>query len=491
MRILMASSEVYPYSKTGGLADMVGGLAKCLARRGHEVGVVTPLYGGIRERFPEIESHQSEVSIPLGSKVLAARISTLEPGTNLCVYFIDNEFYDGRAPYQQDGIDYPDNAERFIFFSKVVAYLARHLPWRPDIVHLHDWQTGIAALVIWHQRWREGWATAPKVCFTIHNLAYQGLFDPGKFALTNLPWDYFSPEGVEFYGQLNCLKAGILYADLITTVSPRYAREITTAEFGCGLDGVLRKRQADLTGILNGVDYEEWDPERDQFIKHHFSIRNMEGKAAQKLELQHELGLPMQLHTPLFGIVTRLAAQKGLDILLAALAEVLPATQMQFVLVGSGSRTIHNAFSRLARRFPNKLSANHGFDQALSHRVVAGCDFFVVPSLFEPCGLNQMYAQRYGTIPIVRRTGGLDDTVVDATDNAHAPTGIKFSEYSGRAVAKAIYKALALFEQPDLLSFYRKNAMAADFSWERTVTEYESAYERLLSSGPKLPAQSI
>ncbi len=487
----MASSEVYPYSKTGGLADMVGGLAKWLARRGHEVAVVTPLYGGIRQQAAEIKPHDHKIFLPLGASVVAARVWTLEPERNLRVYFVENEFYDRPALYQQNGLDYPDNAERFIFFSKAVAYLARHLPMQPDIVHLHDWQTGIAALAIWHQRWREGWTTAPKVCFTIHNLAYQGIFDSGKFVLTNLPWDYFNPEGVEFYGQLNCLKAGIVYADLITTVSPRYAREITTAEFGYGLDGVLRKRQADLIGILNGVDYEEWNPESDPFINHHFSARDLRGKAAQKRALQCELGLPDQPKTPLFGIVTRLAAQKGLDILLAALAELLPALEMQFVLVGTGSPTIRNAFSRLAESFPNKLSANHGFDQALSHRVIAGCDFFIVPSLFEPCGLNQMYAQRYGAIPIVRATGGLDNTVTDITENPDAPTGIKFSEYSGRALTKAIYKALALYSQPVLFRFYRQNAMGADFSWGRTVAEYEALYTSLLWSGVRLPTQFV
>ncbi|MDW7981098.1 MAG: glycogen synthase GlgA [Verrucomicrobiales bacterium] len=487
MRVLIASSEVYPYSKTGGLADMVGGLAKWLARSGNQVTVVTPLYGGIRERFPEMTLWHREISLLLGRATIWARIWILEPEPNLRVCFVDSEFYEGREPYQNAGVDYSDNAERFIFFSKAVAYLARHLQPEPEIVHLHDWQTGVAALIIWHQRWREGWTSAPKVCFTIHNLAYQGLFDPGKFALTNLPWDYFSPDGVEFYGQLNCLKAGIVYADVITTVSPRYAYEITTPEFGCGLEGVLRKRIDDLIGVLNGVDYEEWDPERDPFIEHRFSIRNLRGKAAQKSALQRELGLPVSSATPLFGIVTRLAAQKGLDILVGALAEVLPAAQMQFVLVGTGSVSLYNAFARLAVSFPDKVSANHRFDQGLSHRVIAGCDFFIVPSQFEPCGLNQMYAQRYGTIPIVRRTGGLDDTVVDARENADGATGIKFSEYSARALAKAIAKALALYKDKPLLRHYRKNAMAADFSWQRTVREYETVYQRLLFARDQIP----
>lgn len=487
MRILIASSEVYPYSKTGGLADMVAGLAKWLARRGHNVDVVTPFYSGISERFPAIKPYRCNISISLGSRIYAAGIFALEAERNLRVYFVDNEFYHRPTLYQLEGADYTDNAERFVFFSKVIAYLARHLPEPPDVIHLHDWQTAVTALIVWHQRWREGWATAPRVCFTIHNLAYQGLFDANKFGLTNLPWDYFNHEGVEFYGQFNCLKAGIVYADLITTVSPRYAREITTAEFGCGLDGVLRNRQADLFGILNGVDYDEWDPSRDPFIGHNFSVTDMRGKVAVKLALQRELGLSISSSTPLFGIVTRLAPQKGLDILLAALVEVLPVLPMQFVLVGTGSRAIHNAFARLAQSFPDKVSANHGFDQALSHRVIAGCDFFIVPSAFEPCGLNQMYAQRYGTIPIVRQTGGLDDTVIDARENPRSATGIKFAEYSSRALTHAIYKAVELYHDPLLLHHYRRNAMAADFSWERTVVEYESIFDRLLQTNTQLP----
>lgn len=482
MRILLASSEVHPYSKTGGLADMVSGLAKWLARRGHQVAVVTPLYTGIRERFPEIHEVGWEVVLPLGAEAQAAGIFMVDAGPNLRVYFVENEFYHRSAPYQERGVDYPDNAERFIFFSKVVAHLARDLPVRPEIVHVHDWQGAMAALFIWHQRWREGWSNAPRVCLTIHNLAYQGLFEAGKFALTNLPWDYFNPEGVEFYGQLNCLKAGLVYSDFITTVSPQYAQEITTPEFGCGLEGVLQKRRHRLVGILNGVDYEEWNPECDPILEHHFSTRNLRGKTAQKRLLQEELGLPCTPEVPLFGIVTRLAAQKGLDILLAALAEVLPATEMQFAVVGSGSQAIQNAFMRLARVFPRKLAACHAFDNALSHKMMAGCDFFVVPSAFEPCGLNQMYAQRYGAIPIVRRTGGLHDTVIDITENPNNPTGIKFSEYSARALVHAIHKAVALYQSRPLLRRYRLNAMRADFSWERAVTAYESVYSALLSS---------
>ena len=478
MKILLASSEVYPYSKTGGLADMVGALARTLTRRGHQVGVVTPLYAGIREQFPEIKPFDWVINLPLGTGFSSAKVWTLDFTEGQRIYFIDHPLFQRSSLYQENGADYPDNAERFILFAKTVAHLARYLPWRPELVHVHDWQAGLVPLFIRYQSEREGWGNAPRTCLTIHNLAYQGLFAANKFGLTNLPWHYFSVEGVEFHRLVNCLKGGIVFADVITTVSPRYAREITTEEFGCGLDGVLRKRQADLKGILNGVDYEEWNTTANPFLKHAYSIDSMTGKAAQKADLQRELGLPVASATPLFGNITRLADQKGVDIQLAALEELLDA-DLQFVLLGNGSPSLENAYSRLALRFPKKVSTNIGFDRALSHRIEAGCDFFLMPSRFEPCGLNQMYSQRYGTIPLVRRTGGLDDTVVDISDNPERATGIKFSEYSGRALSKAMCKALVICQRPTLLRHYRKNAMAADFSWERAGEAYESVYRSL------------
>src|SRR2546423_6734992 len=279
MKILLASSELHPYSKTGGLADMVGALAKTLARRGHEGGVVTPLYLGVRERFPQLKRLDLPLDLPLGATRIAAEVWTLSPEKNLTIYFLEQpEFYQRSDLYQKYGVDYPDNAERFIFFSKAVTHLAFHLPSRPDVLHLNDWQSALAALLVHHQRKLPGWENAPRTCLTIHNLAYQGVFPAGHFALTNLPWDYFGPAGVEFYGQMNCLKAGIAFADVITTVSPRYAREITTEEMGCGLDGLLRYRQQSLFGILNGVGYDEWNTTSDPFIKQPYSADSLEKK---------------------------------------------------------------------------------------------------------------------------------------------------------------------------------------------------------------------
>ena len=478
MRILLASSEVHPYSKTGGLADMVGALAKTLARAGHRVGVVTPLYTGIRERFPELKQLDMPLEFPLGALSVRGEIWSVEPIPGLTVYFVDQPaFYQRADLYQEEGVDYPDNAERFIFFSKAAAHLALHLDWQPQVLHLHDWQASPAALLIHHQRRQAGQGTTPGICLTIHNLAYQGLFPAAQYALTNLPRDYFTPGGVEFYGQLSCLKAGIVYADVITTVSPRYAREITTEELGCGLDGLLRQRNNSLVGILNGVDYEDWNTINDSYLKHSYSPEDLSGKAANKLELQQEFGLPADASLPLFGGIGRLAEQKGVEIMLGALEEML-RTNMQFVAVGSGAPGFQRAYQDLARRYPAQVAVRIGFDEGLSHRIEAGCDFFLMPSRFEPCGLNQMYGLRYGTIPIVRATGGLDDTVIDVREDAERANGIKFIEYSGTALAKGIRKALALYQEPELLHRFRSNAMTADFSWERTVVDYLRVYRR-------------
>jgi starch synthase len=479
MRILLASSEVHPYSKTGGLADMVGALAKMLAHKGHQVGLVTPLYSGIQQRFPELQRRPDlPLEFPLGANRVGGETWSLEPCPGLTVYFVDQPaFYQRAGLYQDNGQDYPDNADRFIFFSKAVAHLALHLPWQPQILHLHDWQACPAALLLQHQRKLAGQGTTPGICLTIHNLAYQGVFPAAQYPLTNLPWDYFTPDGAEFYGQFSSLKTGIVYADVITTVSPRYAREIRTPELGCGLDGLLRRRQDALVGILNGVDYEDWNPISDTYIEAPYSAADLGGKALNKAALQRHFHLPVDPAVPLFGSVGRLAEQKGVEIMLGALEEMLQ-TGLQFVLLGSGAPAFQKAYQDLARRHPSQVGVHIGFDERLSHLVEAGCDFFLMPSRFEPCGLNQMYGLRYGTIPVVRMTGGLDDTVVDPREDAVKANGIKFEEYSSTALAKGIRKALALFADAEALKQFRHHAMAADFSWERTVGEYVRVYQR-------------
>ena len=477
MNILLASSEVFPFSKTGGLADMVGALARALANAGHEARVVTPLYRGIREKFPALRKVAWYFDLPLGLKNIQAELWELDVVRGLKIYFIDQPGYFNRPGiYQENHHSYADNDARYIFLSKCVAHLARYLPWRPDVVHVHDWQVGLVPALILQQK-MEGWGNPPATCLTIHNLAYQGIFPEEAFALTNLPENIYHTEGAEFFGLLNCLKAGIAYADFITTVSPRYAREITTEEYGCGLDGILRRRQKDLVGILNGVDYNEWKTTKNPHLPKPYSAGRMAGKKDNKLSLQKLVGLPADESIPLFGTISRLAEQKGVDIQLGALAEMLN-TQMQFVLLGSGSPEYERGYRELARQFPGKVAVRFAYDETLAHQIEAGCDFFLMPSRFEPCGLNQMYSLRYGTIPIVRATGGLDDSVIDWTQNPKLATGIKFSEYGARSLAKAIRKALVLFNQKKLLRTCQRNAMNADFSWERAVYSYLDIYKK-------------
>jgi starch synthase len=476
MKILLASSEVHPFSKTGGLADMVAALGKALARSGHEASIVTPLYRGIREQFSEIRREDWRFDLPLGSQSVWGGLWSLEVEKGLKVYFVEQpHFFNRVGIYFEHNISYADNAERFIFFSKCVVHLARYLPWRPDVVHVHDWQTALVPALVLQQH-HEGWGNPLQTCLTIHNLAYQGIFPASAFALTNLPREFFTMETSEFFGHLNCLKAGLAFADVITTVSPRYAREILTEEFGCGLDGFLRKRQNRLFGILNGVDYDEWNPGNDSFLERPYSVTRLAGKTANKIALQKELGLPENKNVPLFGTISRLADQKGVDIQLGALEEMLN-TDMQFVLLGSGSPDFERGYHELARRFPTKVAIRIGYDERLAHRIEAACDFFLMPSRYEPSGLNQMYSLRYGTIPIVRATGGLDDSVIDFTEDSGRADGIKFYEYSSRALAKAIRKALTLYQQPDLLRRCQRKAMKVDFSWERMVDEYLKIYK--------------
>ncbi len=480
LKLLLASAEVHPYSKTGGLADMVAALAKALAKAGHQVGLVTPLYKGIRQAHPGLRHFDWQLDLPLGNRRVQARVWTAKPRPGLTLYFIDQpEFFQRDGLYTDGRGEYLDNAERFVFLGKCVANLARYLPWQPQLVHVHDWHVGAVPLLLRHQARHEGWAKPPATCLTIHNLAYQGQYASSHYWSTNASWEFFHTAGAEFYGDFNLLKAAIAFSDGITTVSPRYAREITTPEFGCGLDGILRARHSVLTGILNGVDYDEWRTTKNDYLVKPYSARDLQGKAENKLALQKELGLRPSAKVPLFGSVTRLAHQKGLDIALPAL-ETLLDQPLQFALLGSGSREYQVAFESLARRYPGQVAVRIGYDAGLSHRIEAGSDFFLMPSRFEPCGLNQMYSLRYGTLPIVRAVGGLDDSVTDLRDDPLRANGIKFHEYTTGALVKAMRKALALYEAPDLLNHMRRNGMLMDFSWEHTAREYVAVYERIL-----------
>lgn len=482
MRILIAVSELYPFSKTGGLADMVCAMGKALAKRGHHVTIATPLYKGIYERYQDLLKETHKFDVQLGQSSVNASILTLKKSEHLNIAFVNNpDFFYRESLYGYKGVDYPDNDARFIFFSKCVVELAKRSSPQPEILHVHDWQTAVIPLIIKYLNDSNQWNNPPKPILTIHNIAFQGIFNRDSYNLTNLPWDYFTPEGIEYYGKMNCLKAGIVFSKKIITVSPRYAREILTPEFGCGLDGVLRWRNNSVIGILNGVDYEEWNTENNPYIYAPYSVNDLSGKQICKSRLQEELKLKVDNNIPLFATISRLTDQKGMDILLEAL-KLAKDLNYQFVLLGCGDSYFEEEFEKLAKTYPNKIRVFIGFDQTLAHRIKSGADFFLMPSRFEPCGLNQMYSLKYGTIPIVRRTGGLDDTVIDITDNVKLANGIKFTEYSGSALYKAIQKAFAIFETPKLLNFYRRNAMNTNFSWDRAANEYEHVYKEVLGN---------
>ncbi|MCH2381924.1 MAG: glycogen synthase GlgA [Pedosphaera sp.] len=456
MNILHASSEVFPYSKTGGLADATAALARAQAAAGHTVTLVTPLYRGIREQFPGLE--------PLGQAEPPAKVWRLKPEPNLTVLFIDEpEWFD------RDGLyGHADDAERFIFFSKCVARLAK----RTEIVHAHDWQSGLVMPLLTD-------VPVGKV-FTIHNAAYQGRFPADKFELTGLPESFFDWRQLEFHGDVSFLKGGIVCADLVTTVSPRYARELLTKEYGCGLEGVFQARGDRLTGVLNGVDYTEWNTTDNPHLAAAYSGDSPGGKAANKRALQRELGLPELADVPLLGNISRFTDQKGIDILLGALEELLGGgVVFQFVGLGSGDPLLEQAMSGLAKRHPDRVAVQIGYDTGLAHRIEAGSDFYVMPSRFEPCGLNQLYSLRYGSVPVVRATGGLDDSVIDLGQGDALATGIKFTDYSAEALGQALGRALALYARPKRLAKVRDNGMRADFSWGQTTAEYERLYAKI------------
>jgi starch synthase len=456
---------------------MVGALTRQLARGGASVDVVTPYYRCVAREFPEIRPSGWKFSIPMGERLVEGEFHRFDPQPGLTQWFVAQPaYFDRPGLYNERLHDYPDNAERFLFFTKAALILARHLPEPPWILHAHDWQAAMAPLLVHHERVRSGWGRAPRTVLTIHNLAYQGWFPASAWGLTNVPGDWFHAHSAEAHGQFNFLKGGIHLADALTTVSPRYAREITTPEFGCGLEGVLRRREYELSGILNGVDYGEWNTVENEHLVQPFENGDWAGKAANKSAFQAEVGLDATT-APLFVNITRLTGQKGGDLLLHAVEDLLASgADIQFFLLGSGEPVLEDGFRRLAVRWAGRVAVKIGFDASLAHRAEAAADFYVMPSRFEPCGLNQLYSLRYGAVPIVRATGGLDDSVVDIRENAAHPTGIKFSAITSEALGFAMRKAVVLYGEPGLLAHYRATGMAADFSWERQTLEYRALY---------------
>ncbi len=478
MRILHVASEVAPYSKTGGLADVLGALPRALAALGHEVIVVTPRYRAIDpERFG-LARRLRGLAAPLGADTVAVGVYEGQAASTprVRVYLIDHKpSFDREGLYGDAKGDYGDNARRFALLgSAALAVCAEFGAW-PDVVHGHDWQAGPAILFA-KRRW--GDLRLPKTVFTLHNLAFQGLFPEKVVDDLGLPRQYYNPEGFEYYGQASFLKAGLACADRLSTVSPTYAREIQAPENGLGFDGLLRARQSVLHGILNGCDYDIWNPEKDIHLPARYAAESLAGKRACKAALQRELGLPARADAPLCGSVSRLTDQKGFDLVLGALPQILDG-DAQYVVLGAGEPSLESALKQLQVKFPKKLAVRIGYDEPLAHRIEAGCDLYVMPSRFEPCGLNQMYSLKDGTPPIVRATGGLDDTIVDFDARSRSGTGFKFEPYDVGALVACWRRALAAYRSDEDFAGLVKRAMAQDFGWGRAAEAYTHLYRLL------------
>jgi starch synthase len=474
MKVLFVTSEVAPFSKTGGLGDVAGALPAALAALGHDVKVVSPRYADVRDSRLTPTGHSLLLRLPFGTP--GGAVLSLQLSERLELLFLENaQFFERGGLYGDRFGEFGDNHRRFTYLTMGALQAAQRLRFIPDIVHFNDWQTGLGPVAL-----RRGFQGTPlertRSVMTIHNLAYQGQFGKDIMGDLGLPWDLFTADnGLEFYDAVNFLKGGITFADALTTVSPTYAKEIQTPEQGFGLDGLLRRRAHVLTGIVNGIDTQDWNPGTDPHLPAHFGPQDLEGKVRCKRELLSRYGLPDD-GAPVFGIVSRLAWQKGIDLLLDVMPTALQA-HMRFVAVGNGDAGYEEGLRQLQARFPGQVGVHIGFDLGLSHLLEAGSDFFLMPSRYEPCGLNQMYSQRYGTVPIVRATGGLADTVEGSMDG----TGILFEAFHRTALLAAIRRALALYADPPRLDAFRRRGMEKDFSWAASARKYEALYASLVA----------
>jgi starch synthase len=473
VRILFVASEGLPFSKTGGLADVVEALPKALVALGHEVAVVLPRYRGTKTHSVVLPS----VTIPMGGTRL--RFPSVADGSvinGVRYFFVDDPAYFDRDDlYGGAGGDYPDNAERFSEFSRAAVEIAKHV-WRPDVIHCHDWQSALVPVLLRTSYGDDPLVRDIPVVFTIHNMGYHGLFGRDALDRAGIPVGVFHPAGIEFFGSVNYLKGGLVFSDYLTTVSRKYAQEIQTREYGYGLDGVVRSRADRLVGILNGVDYALWNPEKDKFIAAKYSPKDLSGKQICKQALLALFDLPAgYLAKPVIGIVSRFADQKGFD-LIAERAHELMREDLLLVVLGTGERKYEELFRALAAAYPGRVGVKIAYDNAVAHQIEAGADMFLMPSRYEPCGLNQIYSLKYGTVPIVRATGGLDDTI-EVFDIEHGSgTGFKFVEYTGVAMLRSVRQALHLFMDERIWRRIQLNGMAKDFSWRGSALEYAKVY---------------
>ena len=480
-KILFVASEVYPLIKTGGLADVSSSLPRALLKLGNDIKILVPAYGSLTTKLNEMGAKEVAQLSVLGHdvKILQTRL----PGSRVTVLLVSTPLFSDRQgnPYcGADGSDWRDNHWRFFLFAKVAEAIALNqaqLHWQPDIVHCNDWQTGLVPALLSQA------PVKPVTLFTIHNLAYRGLFSQQSFFELGLPNEFWHHEKLEFYGQLSFIKGGLAFADAITTVSPRYAQEIQTPEFGCGLDGLLRARSQHLNGILNGIDMDEWNPGTDKLIHQTYNRRTINQKNNNKMHLQAQIGLPISELTPMLGFIGRLVEQKGVDLLLKQMTQLL-ALDCQLVILGSGISHYEEALLQIAQQHPNKVSLTLGYNETFAHQIEAAADIFLMPSVFEPCWLNQMYSLRYGTIPVVHSVGGLCDTIIEQPLDVIDDTsnGFVFHKATAEDLHDAIKRTFNCYQQPEKWKKLQQNAMKQDFSWEKSAKMYEKIYEQLLEA---------
>ncbi len=476
-QVTMVSPEVAPFAKTGGLGDVLGTLPLALERAGLRPCLFMPAYRSVlRGGFP-LEDTGIRFSVPLSSHRVEGSLLKTITGGAIPVYLIRaDSYFDRDYLYGTPDADYPDNAERFIFFARAVLEVLRLSP--PRLLHAHDWQSALVIAFLKAQAQLYPELASTKTIFTVHNLGFQGLFWHLDWQLLDLDWRFFTPRYLEFYGKINFLKGGLVFADTITTVSSTYAEEIKTAEQGFGLEGVFQERAASLVGILNGADYSVWNPETDPYIAQNYSAEDLSGKKTCKTDLQRVFGLPLGAEVPLVGMVSRLTVQKGIDLLQEALDRLL-SRKLQLVIIGTGEGRYEQFFSRVSLAYPGMVGVKVVFDEALAHRVIAGADMFLVPSRYEPSGLTQLYSLKYGTVPIVRATGGLKDTIEEFDPERGTGNGLIFSPYQAKDLLAAVDRAIALFRQPERWTALMHKAMTADFSWECAARGYLDLYRKL------------
>lgn len=481
MDILVAASEMVPFAKTGGLADVAGALPPALAGLGERTSAIIPCYRGIEARFKPIPTGiKLDIPILMGEELVVQTGEILEarqPGFSVFLVKHDR-FFNREALYGTIDGDYADNCARFTFFCRAVLEFLRLGGWKPNLIHCHDWQTALIPIYLKTIMADDPKLAGIKTALTIHNLGYQGKFWHWDMKVIGLPWDYFNLDFLEYYGNINLLKAGILSADAITTVSKGYAREIQTDEMGAGLTDVIRQRAANLHGILNGIDYRIWNPAIDRHLASTYTPDDLGGKAKCKAALQREMGLDPDPDAPLIGIISRLADQKGFDLIAAAFDDIM-ASRAQLAVLGTGERKYHELFTARSEKHQGRVGVRLGFDDGLAHRIEAGADLFLMPSLYEPCGLNQMISLKYGTVPVVRATGGLDDTITPWDPKSGRGNGFKFSPYSSEAMMKSLREALAAFARPEEWKKLVRNGMLDDHSWSASAREYQGLFAEI------------